>query len=70
VEVICLGEDGAEDRCEVIEVARHELAMETLGLNLAEAKAILGVTGRDILPLRGRLLSGWFLRFFPASAVG
>jgi hypothetical protein len=42
VEVICLGEDGAEDRCEVIEVARHELAMETLGLNLAEAKAILG----------------------------
>ena len=41
VEVICLGHNGAEDRCEVIEVERHELAMETLGLNLAEAKAIL-----------------------------
>jgi hypothetical protein len=42
VEVICLGEDGGEDRGEIIEVERHELAIETLGLNLAEAKAILG----------------------------
>jgi len=42
VEVICLSENGAEDRYEVVEVERHELAMETLGLNLAEAKAILG----------------------------
>jgi len=42
VEVICLREDGAEDRCDVIEIERHDLAIETLGLNLAEGKAILG----------------------------
>ena len=41
VEVICLHEDGAEDRGEVIEIDRRELAIETFGLNLAEAKAIL-----------------------------
>lgn len=41
VEVICLDEDGAEDVCKVVEVERYELAMETLGLNLVEAKAIL-----------------------------
>ena len=28
-----------------------------------------GVTDRDNLPLRARLFSGWFLKFFPASAV-
>lgn len=42
VEVICLDEDGAEDVCKVVEVERDELAMETLGLNLLEAKSILG----------------------------
>ena len=42
VEVICLDEDGAEDVRKVIEMERHELAIETLGLNLAEAKSILG----------------------------
>lgn len=41
VEVICLDEDGAEDVRKVVEVERHELAIETLGLNLAEAKSIL-----------------------------
>jgi hypothetical protein len=41
VEVTCLGEDGAEDRCEIVEVERHQLSMETLGLNLAEGKEIL-----------------------------
>jgi hypothetical protein len=41
VEVTCLGEDGTEDRCEIVEMERQELAIETLGLNLAEAKAIL-----------------------------
>ena len=28
------------------------------------------VTDRDNLTLRARLFSGWFLKFFPASAVG
>jgi hypothetical protein len=41
VEVICLHEDGTEDRCDVIDLERHELAMETLGLDLKESKAIL-----------------------------
>jgi hypothetical protein len=41
VEVICLHEDGSEDRCGVTELGRHELAMETLGLHLEESKAIL-----------------------------
>ena len=30
----------------------------------------LAVTDRDNLTLRARLFSGWFLKFFPASAVG
>ena len=42
VEVICLHEDGAEDRCDVIALEKHELAIETLGLTLAQGKAILG----------------------------
>jgi hypothetical protein len=41
VEVICVNEGGAEARREVMEVERQELAMETLGLTLAEGKAIL-----------------------------
>jgi len=41
-EMICLGQDGAEHRCQIAELERRELAIETLGLNLAEAKAILG----------------------------
>jgi hypothetical protein len=42
VEVICLHEDGTEDRCDVMALEKHELAIETLGLTLAEGKAILG----------------------------
>ena len=41
VEVICVNEDGAEQRRDVMEMERQELAMETLGLSLAEGKAIL-----------------------------
>ena len=41
VEVICVNEGGAEERREVMEMERQELAMETLGLSLAEGKAIL-----------------------------
>jgi hypothetical protein len=31
VEVICINDDGAEQWCDVMELERHELAMETLG---------------------------------------
>jgi len=41
VEVICLHEDGAENRCDVMELERHELATETLSLKLEEGKAIV-----------------------------
>jgi hypothetical protein len=37
VEVICL-HDGGEQRCSVMEMERAELAMETLGLSVAEGK--------------------------------
>jgi len=41
VEVICVNDEGAEKRSSVMEMERDELAMETLGLSLAEGKAIL-----------------------------
>jgi len=41
VEVICVNDGGAEERRDVMEIEREELAMETLGLDLAEGKAIL-----------------------------
>ena len=40
VEVICLHE-GGEQRCNVLEMDRTELALETLGLSVAEGKAML-----------------------------
>jgi hypothetical protein len=41
VEVICVNDEGTEQRRDVMETERRELAMETLGLSLAEGKAIL-----------------------------
>lgn len=40
VEVVCLDE-GGEQRCSVAEMERGELALETLGMSIAEGKAIL-----------------------------
>ena len=40
VEVICLHDDG-EQRCSVMEMERAELAMDTLGLSMAEGKMML-----------------------------
>jgi len=40
VEVVCL-HDGGEQRCNVMEMERAELALETLGMSVAEGKAIL-----------------------------
>ncbi len=40
VEVVCLHDDG-EQRCSVMEMERAELAMETLGLSVAEGKTML-----------------------------
>jgi hypothetical protein len=41
VEVVCRYADGNEQRREVLTIERQELAMETLGMNLNEGKAVL-----------------------------
>ena len=41
VEVVCIGADGIEQRRDVLAMERAELAMETLGMNLKESKALL-----------------------------
>jgi hypothetical protein len=41
VELVCTGADGTEQRRDVIEIERAALAMETLGMNLNEGKAVL-----------------------------
>src|SRR5215469_15289672 len=41
VEVVCIADDGSEQRREVMTIERPELAMETLGLTLKEGKALL-----------------------------
>jgi hypothetical protein len=41
VELICVHAHGVEQRCSVMEMERHHLAMENLGLSVAEGKTIL-----------------------------
>ena len=41
VEVVCINDAGQENRSSALELERRELAMETLGLNLCESKAML-----------------------------
>ena len=41
VEVVCISDAGQEHRSDPLEMDRRQLAMETLGLNLCESKAIL-----------------------------
>ena len=41
VEVVRSGADCEEQRCKVLTIERQQLAMETLGLNLSEGKALL-----------------------------
>lgn len=41
LEVICIQDDGTEERREVLTFAKEQLAMETLGLTVAEGKALL-----------------------------
>ena len=41
VEVVCLNAAGDERRRQVLTIERRELAMETLGMNLTESKALL-----------------------------
>lgn len=41
IDVVCINPDGSEQRREVLTIEARELAMETLGLNLSEGKALL-----------------------------
>ena len=41
IQVLRVADDGAERMKEVMEFERQELAMETLGMSLAEGKAVL-----------------------------
>jgi hypothetical protein len=41
VQVVCLRDDGSEQRCDVMELERQQLVMETMGLSVAEGKTIL-----------------------------
>jgi hypothetical protein len=41
VEVVCISDTGQEHRSDALEMERRQLAMETLGLNLCESKAML-----------------------------
>lgn len=41
IEVTCVKEDGTEERCEVLTFTKEQLAMETLGLTVAEGKELL-----------------------------
>jgi hypothetical protein len=51
VEVVSLNTDGEEQRRQILTIERRELAMETLGVNLTEGKALLaGVQDFVCLP--------------------
>ena len=41
IEVVCVSADGSEVRKQMLGIERQELAMETLGMSLAESKALL-----------------------------
>ena len=41
IQVVCINDAGREHRSDLLEIERHQLAMETLGLNLCESKAML-----------------------------
>lgn len=41
IEVICINDDGEKQHCEVMQIEKKQLVMETLGLSLTESKAIL-----------------------------
>lgn len=41
IAVICLKDDGTEDRHDVLTITKDQLVMETLGLTVVEGKALL-----------------------------
>ncbi len=49
LELICITEDGTEVRREVLTFAKEQLAMETLGLTVAEGKALLSAVQAGVV---------------------
>ena len=41
IAVMCMRDDGIEERRDVLTVSKEQLVMETLGLTVAEGKALL-----------------------------
>lgn len=59
IDVVILHPDGSEHRKQVLTVERHKLAMETLGMSLAESKSLLeGVRDSMIASRSARTWSG------------
>lgn len=49
LELICVKEDGTEERREVLTMTKEQLAMETLGLTVAEGKALLSAVQTGVV---------------------
>lgn len=49
IEVICMRDDGTEQRREVLAVSKVALTMETWGLTLAEGKALVANVQTDVV---------------------
>ena len=49
IEVICVRDDGTEERREVRTFTKEELVMETLGLTIAEGKALLSMVQTSVV---------------------
>lgn len=69
VEVVCLGADGSEQRRDVLAIERRELAMETLGMNLAEGKALLQRVQDFVVAQPGERRSGATARVSPMRSA-
>src|ERR1700730_6633225 len=54
VEVVCLNAAGDEQRRQVLTIERRGLAMETLGMNLTEGKAVLAGAQEFVLAQQAR----------------
>src|ERR1700719_904544 len=54
VEVVSLNTDGEEQRRQVLTIERQELAMETLGINLTEGKALVAGVKDFVVPQQAR----------------
>ena len=54
VEVVCLNAGGDEQRRQVLTIERRELAMETLGMNLTESKALLAAVQDFVVAQQAR----------------